>query len=233
MGVVVLLLGMPSVAGLLTASFAQAVPGIGGGIAALAVLFSLLMFWAAYRLQGELDEREEHTPSLEFGDPEEFSNEIIDGTPGKLWRVPLVNSKPNSRANNVKAWLYGAEPNLAVLPVSLHEMHDNTLPFRQQRNVRYGEPIVFDVVSEDLANDSVFYLFRSDGDLQTPDHMMSEDDGITVMAAAVTGGWGLTLRAVADPPTRGIEQRYVLFQSNTGPSGPVLSMKRDGKTTYV
>lgn len=200
--------------------------GIIAGLAILVVLFLL----SSYRFKDELDENIAKTPILQFGDPQEDNNVIVDGTAARMWRIPLENTRPGSQALHVRARIHNSEPTLFSVPLSMHEAHDNQPPFRREWNIAYGQPINLDLISEDLENLGIFYLFRGDGDMHTYSDLIGGRLGADLMEAAANGGVTFTLRAVSDPPTRAVEQTYMLYQEQIAGN---LHMKKDGGKTIL
>jgi len=88
----------------------------------------------------------------------------------------------------------------------VHEKHDNNPPYRQERDVRSGEPIEFDIIAKGSDNDSV-YIVRSDMG-QGYVHQLSESEREAIRARLWGNGWTLILRAVADPPAQGHIMSY-------------------------
>lgn len=208
----VLRLGVPAV-GVIAAGVGSWLTSQPLEVTALIVVSGILALSlvTGYRLLLENDQHKQRTPVLHFGDAHP-SDETVDETPATLWRVRLENTQVNTQAENVRVRLESSEPPLKILPVSLHEMHDNRTPFRKQRNIAYGEPIVFDFISQDWGQKELFYVFRSDTALEVPDDMMDIKTGNIILdAARSSGGFKFKLRAISNPPARGIEQAYRLI----------------------
>jgi hypothetical protein len=186
--------------------------GIGRVLTAASISLFVMAFLAIYRLQRFVEQYEEKTPTLAFGEAVEYHAEIIDSTPGKLWRVPITNVQRNSVARSAQVRLTRSNPSLPLLPVTLHQMHDNIAPFKENRDLRFSEPVVMDIVGQNLANPRIFYVFRADlGDHsdQVGLDFTLNDEG-RIWPAVHNDGWRLRLEAHADPPAAPIEQEYVI-----------------------
>lgn len=165
----------------------------------------------------------ERRPVLRFGEPRAYQSETFTMTwtyvmmqgapqqearvplPVQLWRVELADTEPETIARRVRVRLE-SDPPLPVFPVSVHEKHDNNPPYRQERDVRYGEPIEFDIIAKGIDNDSL-YIVRSDmgeGYL----HQLSDSEREAIGDRLWGNGWTLILRAVADPPAQGHIMSY-------------------------
>jgi len=180
-------------------------------------LFALLSFLAVVTL----------TPArtLRLDPPRDYENEIVDQTPAVLWRIPVTNCAQGSIARNVEVTLYSCNvPELRMLPVVLHRMHDNpadSRSFRRQWDIRPKETLLFDLISQDKANPTIFYLFRSDGDPTQqlgPDWMLSSTEQQAIYRLALSTGARFTVRAMPDPPAKGTERDYILRAEKGGVS---------------
>lgn len=159
---------------------------------------------------------------LEFGEP--FSETIgiyRDGVTlvarALIWRVPLRNVVEGSKATNVTPQLARSTPVLPVLPVGLHQYHDDNAPYRCTHDIRHGEPIFLDVIAKIVDADE-FVLWRCD--LPQPQYsfiyQMSGPEKAVVLPAIRGSGLILTLSAVPDPPAKFAEQSYRVFLDSRG-----------------
>lgn len=79
-----------------------------------------------------------------------------------LYRLAISNVQRDSEALNVQVKLTLSRPDLTnILPVSLHETHNDTPPYKTSRSLGYGAPLLIDVVAKDKAGSRLF-LYRSD-----------------------------------------------------------------------
>jgi hypothetical protein len=191
-------------------------PGITSGFAIAFFIVVLLLTRAGYRLLAEKDEIANATPVLRFSEPLEDDNSAVDGSPARTWRVELGNEQRGTQALNVRAKIHSTTPALFSIAAAMHETHNNRPPFRQQWNIAFGQPIPLDVLSEDVHNPGIYYLYRSDGDERSYMDLISGRTGQAITDATFGDGVKFTLRAVADPPTKGIEQEYALRFEPTG-----------------
>ncbi len=188
---------------------------------------------APYRMRIEELEEERASPpatraaTLQFGEPKLYRNESIRATAGggiatqigvQLWRVPLGNLEPDTKAENVVVKLVQTIPDIGLPAVDLHEAHDNGAPYRRTRDIRHGEPIMFDVVASYVGPQSEYiYLYRSDlGDSYA--YRLSEYENNVVRGALWNPGGGsssegltLVLQAFPDPPAKGHQVSYSLL----------------------
>ncbi len=231
-GVVVIVLGAASYGASVTVAGVDRVASTSWGIALLLGLLMLLLAVAQYRSQEELDRRTATTAKLEFGRPIP-SAEVIFGTgpqahsetvsafrpteeiqtPVLLWRVELVNTAIGTKAANVRARLEESVPGLEVLPINLHEKHDDPAPYAQLRDIRYGEPATFDIVAN-ASRDSLFFWRSdlSDGYV----YRLSDSEMSIIGKKLKTEGITIRLKAIADPPVSVAEQEYHLVVDGTG-----------------
>lgn len=205
-------------------------PWVGAGGAVITAfslvgfLFVVSLVLAPYRQRDEARQAIQATstpqerPVLQFRDPRSDPSEIFTMTwrrskgetqgmqvKAQLWRVELANTVPDTLVTRVRVRLE-SDPPLAVFPVSVHEKHDNDSPYKSERDVRYGEPIEFDIFAKGIDNDN-FYIFRSDmGEGYV--HQLSESECEAIRARLWGNGWTLILRAVADPPAQGHIMSY-------------------------
>ncbi len=99
-----------------------------------------------------------------------------------------------------------SDPPLAVFPVSVHERQDNILPYRQERDVRYGEPIEFEIIGKAIDRDTLYFLRSDVGDNNL--YQMGRSEQEPIRDKLFGNGWTLILRAVADPPAQGHIMSY-------------------------
>ncbi len=208
-------------------------PWVGAGGAVItafglvAFLFVVSLVLAPYRQRNELRKAtqvvraHEKRPVLRLVEPRPYPKETFTMTWRKLigerqekmqmpfqvqlWRVELANTEPDTLAHEVKVRLE-SDPPLAIFPVSVHEKHDNNPPYRQERDVRHGEPIEFDIIAKGIDNDRV-YIVRSDMG-QGYVHQLSDSEQDAIRDKLFGNGWTLILRAVADPPAQGHVMSY-------------------------
>jgi hypothetical protein len=161
-------------------------------------------------------------PKLEFGDPlAETIGIYRDGgnlvANARIWRVPLRNTVDGSKATNVTPQLARSSPVLPVLPVGIHQYHDDNAPYKCRHEIRYGEPIFLDVIAKVVGADE-FVLWRCD--LPQPQYSyiyhMSGPEKAIVLPAVRGPGLTLTLAAVPDPPAKFVEQSYRVFLDRDG-----------------
>lgn len=211
---------------------ATAVFAAGVSVASAATFAGVILLGALaaapYRQRNELRKSiqaaraPERQPGLRIGEPRSYPGEIFTmtftyqraGEPQQvrrvplkvqLWRVELANTEPETIARRARVRLE-SDPGLPVLPVSVHEKHDNTPPYKEDRDVRYGEPIQFDIIAKGIDNDNL-YIVRSDmGDGYV--YQLSESEREAIRDKLWGDGWTLILRAVADPPARGHVMSY-------------------------
>ena len=230
--IVLLLLGVPgAVAASVAYAGADRIATLSWALASLLGLLFALAFIASYRAQERIDVHVAITPRLEFG-PLHPSEEVISvpGTPAitasgststaqlpcLLWRIVLSNVVEGTKATNVNVELAETDPHLPVLPVKLHEKHNDVAPYRQLRDIRHGEPVIFDVIAKAAGHDDIF-VWRSDlpdgfgyvYTLSPPEHRIIDDKLKSV-------GITLTLRVIADPPVRVADQLCRLVLDGTG-----------------
>lgn len=211
--------------------FESAVYPLTGVVTGFVAAYSLIYLWnlfrAPYRQRDELRTAiqaaatPEKRPVLRFSEPRQYPRETFTRTwrfvmqsreetrvvpfQVQLWRVELANTEPETVAKGAKVRLE-SDPTLPVFPVSVHEKHDNNAPYRQERDVRYGEPIEFDLIAKGTDNDSV-YMLRSDmGEGYV--HQLSQLEREAIRARLWENGWTLILRVVADPPAQGHVMSY-------------------------
>jgi hypothetical protein len=214
---------------------ADRVSGSLWGILSVCFVLLILLFIATYRLQKRVDDHAASTPKLEFGQPQP-SPEVISTRgssapiaqvsaytaavekqiPCLLWRTSLSNVVDGTKACNVNVELASSDPLLPVLPVKLHEKHNDVAPYRQLRDIRSGEPVIFDVVAIAQGPDILFF-WRSD----LPEgsgyvYALSAPDRKIIDGKLKTTGMMITLRAIADPPVKIEEQDYRLVIDGRG-----------------
>jgi hypothetical protein len=125
-----------------------------------------------------------------------------------LYRVPLSNTVPGTKAINVSIHLEESAPPLNVLPVNIHRCHDDDRPYTKKHEVRHGEPIILDVIAKQSDADE-FFLWRSDlpeGNAYI--YPLSPPERDAIVPALRGEGMIVTLRAVPDPPATFSEQSY-------------------------
>jgi hypothetical protein len=152
-------------------------------------------------------------PEVHFGDPSPSRETIYDpmGRPivtVTLYRVPLSNTVPGTKAINVSIHLEESAPPLNVLPVNIHRCHDDDRPYTKKHEVRHGEPIILDVIAKQSDADE-FFLWRSDlpeGNAYI--YPLSPPERDAIVPALRGEGMIVTLRAVPDPPATFSEQSY-------------------------
>ena len=142
-----------------------------------------------------------------------FQPSVESQTPVLLWRVELINTAIGTKAANVRVLLEASVPNLGVLPINLHEKHDDPAPFRQLRDMRYGEPVTFDIIAN--AGRDSFFFWRSDLAAGYVYHLSDSEMSI-IGKKLKTEGITIRLKAVADPPVSVAEQEYHLVVDGTG-----------------
>lgn len=189
-------------------------------------LIALLSAWAAFTLT--------RLPTIRLSDPAIYPDEEIDGTPGELWRISVANPGNGGMVHNLEVTLDRCDlPELRLLPITLHRMHDNPPQggaYQRRWNMRPNEVFPFDLLA---LSGGVFYLYRSDGDpaRQTgPEWLLSRDemDALNKRIFVEGGGVRFAVRAIADPPVKGVERNYIL---ELGSSGTLL--RSDGPARAV
>ncbi len=166
---------------------------------------AILFLIAGIKLQRRVNNYEKQTTVLKINGPFQRLDDV-DTNELPRWYVTVENTKQNTCAKNVCVQITNPTPLISTaFPIVLHRLHDNNRPFQQTHNVRYGEPITFDLFACGQTDPDMFYLYRADGDESSqlgPEWMLNEDDN-TVISDAIrqTEGWRFDLTAVADPPT--------------------------------
>lgn len=230
-GVLIIALGAGPLGASVTAAGADYVPSTAWGSYLLLAIVAVLLLIAAYRTQEELDQHAADTPRLVFDEPEASEETIYSRTalvpwdqvgpvvreeqkmPVLLWRIALKNVVDGTKACNVRVLLAESTPPLQVLPIDLHEKHDDTSPWRQFRDIRHGEPVIFDVVGK--AEPDELFFWRSDLSA-TYVYQVSHTERQIIDEELKTSGITITLRAIADPPVKVAEQEYRLVIDGTG-----------------
>ena len=90
-------------------------------------------------------------------------------------------------------------------PIDLHRMHDNHKPFTKTHDIRYGEPVTFDMFAcGQVGPQDMYYLYRADGDEVRqvgPEWMLSNNDNdIISTAVREPEGWRFDIVVTPDPP---------------------------------
>ena len=186
-------------------------------------LVAILSIWAAFTLT--------RLPSIELVNPERY-DEVIDQTPGILWRIGVTNSSSTDMIRNMEITLDRCDlPELRLLPITLHRMHDNPpdgVMYQRQWNARPKERLIFDLLA---TSGNLYYLFRSDGDplqQQGPDWMLNSQECDALNTRLNRSAVSFTVRAIADPPVGGVERDYVLEIGDNG-----VDMHSNGPTRPV
>lgn len=187
--------------------------------ASFGVLVAMGLLIGNYSLFSKTDAKLRHTearlaslgseaPRLEFAAPSVYKDETIDSEKGvELWRVIITNEVVGTVARNVRLILSRSEPDIGLPPVDLHETRDNRDPPRRSRDLRYGEPIVFDVVAKRIGSGAI-YLCR--GDLtEGYAYKLSELEMQRIEKALYGNGVLLFIHCVGDPPTKLVERQHV------------------------
>ncbi len=161
-------------------------------------------------------------PMLEFGEPRPAPGTPLYDDAGtlitnvKLWRVPLSNVARGTKARGVKVEIAAIAPHLPVIPVELHKFHDDFPPFSRDHDVRFGDPLILDIVAKRDGYDE-FFLWRSD----LPAGMgyvypLSTPELRALVPALRADGVLVTLRAVPDPPAEIAQHDYRLRIDGAG-----------------
>jgi hypothetical protein len=132
-----------------------------------------------------------------------------------LWQVVVENTQAESIAKNVRVSIDNPNPKIIMsFPMNLHLMHDNNKPFQKCHDIRYGDPLTFDLFACGQVDPEMYYIYRSDGDESEqigPEWMLSsEDNDIISPAVHHPGGWRFDVRAVPDPPASPAHQAFCL-----------------------
>jgi hypothetical protein len=129
--------------------------------------------------------------------------------------VVVENTQAESIAKNVRVSIDNPNPKIIMsFPMNLHLMHDNNKPFQKCHDIRYGDPLTFDLFACGQVDPEMYYIYRSDGDESEqigPEWMLSsEDNDIISPAVHHPGGWRFDVRAVPDPPASPAHQAFCL-----------------------
>lgn len=177
--------------------------------------------WVMVEQQRKLREYEEKTPTLRILGPCSRMAEV-DTNLLPLWSIIVENTQPGSVARSVRVRMDHPEPQIVMsFPIDLHRMHDNDKPFTKAHDVRYGEPITFDLFACGQLNPDQYYLYRADGDESSqtgPEWMLSSDDNLAISCASrESDGWKFDVIATPDPPASSVRVQFSLKLDNDKP----------------
>jgi hypothetical protein len=132
-----------------------------------------------------------------------------------LWQVVVENTQAESIAKNVRVSIDNPNPKIIMsFPMNLHLMHDNNKPFQKCHDIRYGDPLTYDLFACGQVDPEMYYIYRSDGDESEqigPEWTLSSDDNDIISPAVHhPGGWRFDVRAVPDPPASPAHQTFCL-----------------------
>lgn len=187
-------------------------------LACLAIAFIALLFLIeGVRTRWTLDGIRKASPRIEMSIVDHPFPPTVDFSEGRILRVKIENVTPHSMARNLSIRLTESLPEIPLsFPVTLHRMHDNpktNQPYELRHNLRYREPIVFDVIScGEKGDPPMFYIYRADPDFDsqsTCEWMLSDNDNLIIATSAESfGGWYFKLSAVGDPPAEPVEKWF-------------------------
>jgi hypothetical protein len=123
-----------------------------------------------------------------------------------LYRITVLNRCQDSEARDVRVGIADSKPNLSVLPVRLHKMHDNTPPYTQVWPLGYGESARFDFIGMERAS-KILLLYRSD--LGGTGYVFAVP--VSEAVALWKGGIIFRISVRATPPARGTDSYYRAF----------------------
>lgn len=164
----------------------------------------ILLLIAGSKLQRRVTNYERGRAVLKLSGPFQRNAEV-DTNILPMWYIIVENTNKGTVAENVCVRMTNPDPPITMaFPIILHRLHDNNRPFEQRHNIRYGEPVTFDLFACGQINPDMFYLYRADGDeasQKSPEWMLSEDDNSVISAAGHRAeGWQFDVIATADPP---------------------------------
>lgn len=131
-----------------------------------------------------------------------------------LWRIDLTNEVEGTEATEVRITV-DSEPKLSLLPVKLHEKHDNNPPYREIHRVAYREQKFFDLLGRDSASGMILVYRADSGDEFYVWQLPSEETA----SQLARDGIKFKVEAFGAAPTKAVER---WFMAKADPSGSKL-----------